>query len=355
MARLFNKSIKSVGLPPGTLPDFNLQNEYDHIHLSIVEYTESQLIEKDNISLEECLQHLITPEKTWIQVNGVSDPRTVAALGKHFQLHPLVLEDIVTKGQRSKLDEYENQVFIVVRVLQYDEKHHCLKDEQVSIVFGPNYLICFFEGLDDIFKPIKERLKQENNRIRKLGTDYLAYTLIDLIIDYYFLVLEKVDVQLDVLEEELLNSPKKNTVERIQKAKKEMIILRKSVWPVRDVINRFLRLEPPLVSATTQIYLHDVYDHTVQTIDIIEGFRDVVSGMMDIYLSNINIRTNEIMKFLTIVSTIFVPLTFVSSLYGMNFEFMPELHYPWAYPAVLFLMLGIALVMLSYFYRKKWL
>lgn len=353
MVRLFRKPSRPVGLPPGSI-GYLKPNETNRIHLSIIEYTEDTFIEKDHVSIEECLKHMDSPSMTWIQVYGITDPSMIASIGKHFNLHALMLEDIVTAGQRSKLDVYQDQVFLVARLLQYDNTKKEVKDEQVSIVFGPNYLVSFLEHDEDIFRPVKDRLRQGHNRMRKQSSDYLAYSLLDTIVDYYFVVLEKVDTDLDRLEEELGSVPKPVTLQRIQHAKRDMIILRKAVWPIRDVVNRFLRLDSPLVSPTTQLYLRDVYDHTIQTIDIIEGFRDVVSGMFDVYLSNINIRTNEIMKVLTIVSTIFVPLTFVSSLYGMNFEFMPELHYRWSYPVALLLMLSIALGMLYYFHRKKW-
>jgi magnesium transporter len=265
------------------------------------------------------------------------------------------MEDVLNTFQRPKLDVYEDQVFIVARSLIYNEKKGRIADEQISIFYGPNYLISFLESDKDVFAPVKERLRQAANRLRKQGPDYLAYTLLDMIVDNYFIVLEKVDVNLDNLEEELVNTPKPNTLLNIQINKREMIFLRKSIWPMRDVINQFQRLEEPQVTAFTKVFLHDVYDHTIQAIDILEGFRDVVSGMLDIYLSNINIRTNEIVKVLTIVSTIFVPLTFITSLYGMNFEYMPELHSRWGYPLVIFLMGSLTGFMLYFFHRKKWL
>ncbi len=353
MTRLFTKKIRPIGLPPGSLL-YTGKEQTDKISISIIEYTEDQIIEKNDVSIQECLERIQTPAMTWIQVYGVSDPSMIASIGSRFQLHALILEDIVSTGQRSKIDIYQDQVFIVARLLQYEEM--ILKDEQISIVFGCNYLISFLEDKKDIFEPIKERLHQGINRIRKQGSDYLAYTLLDTIADYYFVVLEKANNYLDKLEEQLTHPiPGAHLLQKIQHIKRDMIILRKAVWPMRDVINRFLRLESTLISSTTQVYLKDVYDHVVQTIDIIEGFRDVVAGMMDVYLSNINIRTNEIMKVLTIVSTIFVPLTFISSLYGMNFEFMPELKTHWGYPIVLLIMGIIACSMLIFFYRKKWI
>lgn len=344
-----------MGLAPGTLIHPYDEGQKGPILISVIEYSESQFSIQEDVSLDTCLEHLDTPSMTWIQVNGVSDPATIVAIGKHFNLHSLAIEDILTRGQRSKLDVYEEQIFIVVRLLGYNDSDDRLKDEQVSIIFGKNYLICFSESDQNIFTPIIERLRQGNNRIRKQGSDYLAYSILDWIVDCYFIVLEKIDTRLDLLEEELLHAPKPDILQRIQQFKSNMIILRKAIWPIRDVINRFMKIEEPLVGSITQLYLRDIYDHTVQTIDIVEGFRDIVSGMMDIYLSNINIRTNEIMRVLTIVSTLFVPLTFISSLYGMNFEFMPELHYRWGYPLVLLFMTSVAFCMIVFFYRKKWI
>jgi magnesium transporter len=353
MSFLFKKKLRPVGLPPGSLENFN--NKHEDIHLSVIEYSEDQFIEKHDISIETCLEHLDTPTMTWVEVSGVPNASTVAAIGKHFNFHPLILEDILTTGQRSKLDLFQDQVFIIVRFLQYNEKTNELQDQQASIVFGPNYLISFFECREDIFKPIKDRLRQGGSRIRKEGADYLAYALLDTIVDYYLVLLEKVDATLDSLEEELSHFPKPTTLHKIQHTKRVMVMLRKAIWPMRDVINRFMHLEGSIISPTTLIYIRDIYDHTVQTIDIIEGFRDVVSGMLDIYLSNINIRTNDIMKVLTIVSTIFVPLTFICSIYGMNFDYMPELRFHWGYPIVLIMMLSIAIAMLFFFRRKRWI
>ena len=353
MPFLFKKKLRPVGLPPGSLENFSTTQE--NLHLSVIEYAEDQFIEKRGMTIADCLEHLDSPTMTWVEVSGVPNSSTVAAIGKHFKFHPLILEDILTTGQRSKLDIFQDQVFIIVRFLQYNEKTHELYDQQASIIFGPNYLVSFFECTDDIFKPIKERLRQGGSRIRKEGADYLAYALLDTIVDYYLVLLEKVDSSLDSLEEELTHFPKPTTLQKIQHTKRVMVMLRKAIWPMRDVINRFMHLEGSIISPTTLIYIRDIYDHTIQTIDIIEGFRDVVSGMLDIYLSNINIRTNDIMKVLTIVSTIFVPLTFICSIYGMNFDYMPELHHSSGYYYVLSSMGLISLIIFYWVWRRGWL
>lgn len=351
MRNQLKNRINRIGLSPGSLA---ATGEPHPIKLSIIDYSESDYVEKDDVSIEECLNSIVKPSMTWIQVYGVNNPTTIASIGSRFKLHALVMEDVSTTFQRPKLDIYEDQVFIVARSLIYQETNGRIEDEQISVIYGPNFLISFLENDKDLFAPVKERLRQSVSRLRKQGPDYLAYALLDMIVDNYFIVLEKVDVNLDHLEEELVGAPKSNTLLNIQKNKREMIFLRKSIWPMRDVINQFQRLDEPHVTPFTKVFLHDVYDHTIQAIDILEGFRDVVSGMLDVYLSNINIRTNEIVKVLTIVSTIFVPLTFITGLYGMNFDYMPELHTKWGYPAVLVLMAGLTGVMLYFFHRKKW-
>lgn len=320
----------------------------------MMEYSEDFFFEKEDANISECLNSLENPAMTWIQASGVNDPALISAIGTHFKIHGLVLEDIMSTGQRSKLDEYNNQIFIVSRMLFFDAQKE-LHDEQISLIFGPNYLISFLETDDPIFKSIRERIRQGNNRIRKSGGDYLAYALLDTVVDHYFNVLEVFDNELVSIEDQVTSQPKPNTLQKIQTIRTQVIHLRKAVWPMREVLNRFQYMESPLVQATTKLYLRDVYDHTVQTIDIIEGFRDIISGMLDLYMSNINMRLNEIVKVLTIVSTIFVPLTFLSSLYGMNFDYMPELQTEWGYPITIIVMLAIACGMLYFFRRRKWI
>lgn len=323
------------------------------VELSIVEYDANTIEEKDNATIEECVEHLNSPQVTWIRVSGY-DASTVSSIGKSFNIHPLAIEDIINTHQRAKLDQYSEQIFITVRYLWLNGDN-TLKDSQVSLVIGKNYLISFSELRVTCFNAVFEKLHHSNHRIRKLGPDYLAYAILDAIIDQYFVVLELMDDKLVSLEKVLTYNLKPNTIQRIQKARREMIFLRKSIWPIRDVISQFQKLEPPLVNETTHLYMRDVHDHIIRIIDMIEGMRDIVGGMLELYMSNINMRTNEIMKFLTIVSTIFVPLTFITSFYGMNFEYMPELHYRWSYPIVIVILLIVAFAMLLYFRRRRWL
>jgi magnesium transporter len=354
MAKLLKKHSRKIGLPPGSLIYTGIPTD-KQIEISLVDYDANHVKEFNNASLEECIAYLKTPATTWIHICGIHDIKVVEQIGKHFGLHSLMLEDIVTSGQRSKLDDYKDNIYIVMRLLKYDEEKNEIEDEQVSFILGSNFLLSFSETKKDLYEPVKERIRNKNSRITHRGADYLCYSLIDCTVDHYFLILEKVDEQLENLEEELVQDPNPNTLKKIQQTKRSIALLRKSVWPTRGVINLFRRLETPLIQETTKIYMQDVYDHTIQAIDTIESFRDLSSGLLDIYLSNINLRMNEVMKVLTIVATIFVPLTFIASIYGMNFEYIPELHYRWGYPMVLGFMLFVTCGMLYYFRRKQWI
>jgi magnesium transporter len=258
-------------------------------------------------------------------------------------------------GQRPKMEDFENFLFIVLKMFQYDENENQTKTEQISLIIGSNYLISFQEDEGDVFDLIRERIRTDRGRIRKMGSDYLAYSLIDAIVDNYFTVLEKIGESIEDIEDELINNPTQEILHTIHTLKRELIFLRKSVWPLREVIGRLERWESPLIEKSIDIYLRDVYDHTIQVIDALEIFRDMLSGMLDIYLTSVSNRMNEIMKVLTIIATIFIPLTLVTGIYGMNFKYMPELNSPWGYPMVYFVLLAISFVMLVYFRRKKWL
>lgn len=352
--KIIKARVKKIGLPPGSLVLSN-ERKPGKIQISLIDYDAESYIEKIDCSVEDCLPYLKSKTITWINVCGISDASTVEKLGRMFGLHPLMLEDIMSVGQRSKLDQYKDVIYIVMKLLKYNEEHKHAEDEQVSLILGKNYVISFIESPQDIFKPIRDRLRPNKSHFRQRGADYLCYALIDCVVDNYFLILERVDEKLEKLEDELFDEPDSKTLQKIQHSKREIIMLRKSVWPVREVISNFRRLDTPLIQDSTKLYIQDVYDHTIQAIDTIESFRDIVAGMLDIYISSISLRMNEIMKVLTILATIFVPMTFIASLYGMNFDYMPELHHAWGYPAVLGLMLLLSGVMVYYFKRKGWL
>lgn len=311
--------------------------------------------EKEAKDVEECFPFRDKPTVTWINIDGVDRVDVIEKLGKHFNLHPLALEDIVNTGQRPKMEDFLDYILLVLKMLYYDEKEGEFKAEQISLILGPNWVISFQENEGDVFDPIRERIRSDKGRIRKMGADYLVYALMDAIVDNYFIILEKIGENIEEIEDNLVTNPAPETLQALHILKRQMIFLRKSVWPLREVISRLERWESQLVNKSTDIYLRDLYDHTIQVIDAIETFRDMLSGMLDIYLSSVSNRMNEVMKVLTIIATIFIPLTLVAGLYGMNFKFMPELEWPWGYPFVLLVMFAIGILMVIYFRKKKWL
>jgi magnesium transporter len=291
---------------------------------------------------------------TWINVDGLGNQKLIEDLGKCFTIHPLILEDIFNTGQRPKMEDLDQYIYLNLKMLTYLNTQKEIKIEHISMIIGPNFLISFQEDIGDVFDPVRERIRKDG-RIRKFGPDYLAYALIDGIVDNYFAVMEKLEEQVEDLEEELVVSPTQDSLHKINRLKKDMIFLRKSVWPLREMINNLERSESTLIKESTKIYLRDVYDHTIQAIDTLETFRDMVSGMIDIYLSGLSYKMNEIMKVLTLIATIFIPLTFVVGLYGMNFKNMPEIEWEFGYYSVLIVMVIMVAGMLTYFRRKKWI
>ena len=275
--------------------------------------------------------------------------------GRHYDLHPLVLEDILNTDQRPKVEDYERYLFLTLKMITYEEKEKIVHVEQVSVILGSSFVISLQESEGDVFDSVRERLRKGKGRIRKSGPDYLAYALMDAVVDNYFLVLEKIGEDIEELEEEVIRKPGPETVESIQNLKRELLYLRKSVWPLREAILSLEKGESPLIEDKTAIYLRDVYDHSIQIIDTVETFRDMVAGMLDIYLSGVSNKMNEIMKVLTIIATLFIPLTFIVGVYGMNFKYMPELEWHDAYFFVWAVMIAIAVLMLFYFRKKKWL
>ena len=306
--------------------------------------------------MEDCFPYKNKSTVTWINIDGIHRVDIIESIGKHFGVHSLVLEDILNTGQRPKMDNYGDYLFIVLKMIYCNGKESEIVAEQISLILGSNFVISFQEETEkDVFNPVRERIRSGCGRIRKMGPDYLAYALMDAIVDNYFAVLESLGEQIELLQEELIADPRPETLQAINHLKREMIFLRKSVWPLREVVSGLERGESPLIKSETGIFLRDLYDHTIQTMDTLETCRDMLSGMLDIYLSSISNRMNAVMKVLTIIATIFIPLTFIVGIYGMNFKYMPELEWRWSYPLVLLVMAAIAVSMLIYFRRKKWL
>ncbi len=354
MPRFVKPESKGIGLPPGSLIHVG-ERKVETTRLTVIDYTEDGYEEKEVASIEECFPYKDTPSVSWINVDGIHDTEIIEKLGQRFELHPLVLEDILNTGQRPKLEDAESYILLLLKMLCYESKSDMVRAEQVSVVFGRNFVISFQEQRGDVFEAIRERIRKNRGRVRKAGADYLAYALVDAIVDGYFVVLEKIAEAVEALEEEVVARPSPPTLRSIHRLKTEMLFLRKSVWPLREVISGLERGGSPLICESTGMYLRDVYDHTIQVADTMETFRDMLSGMIDTYLSSVSNRMNEVMKVLTIIATIFIPLTFVAGIYGMNFQYMPELRWPWAYFGVLGLMGVIVLLMIRYFKRKDWL
>jgi magnesium transporter len=354
MLRFIKRTSEKIGQTPGTLIHVG-ERKVEKTRIRIIDYDEAQFQEKEAETIEECFPFKEKPTVTWINIDGLHQVEIIEKIGKHFDIHPLVLEDIVNTGQRPKMEDSKDYIFIVLKMLHYHEKVSQIQAEQVSIVFGSNFIISFQESEGDVFDHIRARIRDGKGRIRKAGADYLVYALIDAIVDNYFIILEKLGENIEDSEEELVTNPKEETLLQIHILKREMVFLRKSVWPLREVISGLERGESSLIRKETGIYLRDVYDHTIQVMDTVESFRDMVSGMLDTYLSSISNRMNVVMKVLTIIATIFIPLTFIAGIYGMNFRFMPELEWHWGYFVVLLIMAVIGVFMVFYFRRKRWL
>lgn len=328
----------------------------DETKIHIIDYDTKKFQEKEVKKIEECFPFKNTPSVSWINVSGINQTEVIKQLDDKFGLHPLVLEDIKNFEQRPRIEDFGNYIYIALRVLSYNEKKEEINSWQISIILAKNFVITFQSGKEsDIFEPIRERIRKYKGKIRKMGTDYLVYRIIDIIIDRYFDILETFGDKVEFLGEEILSNATLESIHMLHNLKKEIIQIRKAVWPLREVISNLERGESSLIKKATQVYLRDVYNHTIQIIDNIETTRDMLSELMDVYLSNINNRLNEVMKVLTVIATIFMPLTFLAGLYGMNFKYFPEIY--WRYGYLLFwgIVIVIVISMLFYFKRKKWM
>lgn len=354
MLKFTKKISKKSGAAPGTLVHVG-ERKTDQARITVVDYASDQFHEREYNTFEEAFAITDTAMTTWVNIDGIHDIELIEIIGKQFNIHPLTLEDILNTGQRPKVEEFEDYLYFVLKMLYVDEKTNEVRSEQVSLVLGNNFLVSFQEVRGDVFEFVRERLRKGKGRIRKGGPDYLAYALIDSVVDHYFVILEKIGIAIEDLEEDLLADSTADTMQSIHAMKRELIYLRKQVWPIREVINTVSKQELSLVQQKTVLFFRDVYDHTIQIIDTIESYRDVLSGMLDLYLSTVSNQMNQVMKVLTIIATIFIPITFVAGIYGMNFKFMPELEWRWGYFGVWGLIAFIVLIMLVFFKRKKWL
>ena len=357
-ASVVNRIVKRVHKPPGSAPGTLVhtgQKKVETVRIRLIDYDEQHIREETVHDIEQCLEAVDHPTITWVNIDGLHDPEIVGRVGDRFGIHRLVLEDVLSTTQRPKVEEYGDHFFVVVKMLTFDGESGTIESEQVSFIVGDRYVFSFQERFGDVFEPVRQRLREAKGRLRTRGSDYLAYTLIDAVVDSYFRIIEEVGDRLEDLEELVLRDPAHSVMHRLHHLKREMLILRRAVWPLREVLGSMYRGEVNLVTEETRVFLRDVYDHAVQVIDTVETLREVNSSAIDLYMSHVGNRMNEVMKVLTIIATIFMPLGFFAGVYGMNFEHMPELAIRWAYPALLGWMLTLAGGMLLYFRKKGWL
>lgn len=343
---------KKVGTPPETL--IYTGDKREEFEITITDYNATEYKRIKVKDIDECASFKDSSTVTWIDVVGLHRVDAVEKIGKIYNLHPLVLEDILNIHQRAKIEYFEDYIFIVLKMLTYDDKSHEIESEQISMVLGDSFVFTFRERTLDIFDPIHERIENNRGAIRKKGADYLLHALIDIIVDNYYVILEKLGEEIESLESEVVTNPSHDTVQAIHKFKSNLINMRRSAWPLREILSQLSKGDSHLLKEAP-IYFRDVYDHTIQAIDTVEMFRDMSSSLLDIYLSSISNKTNEIMKVLTIIATIFIPLTLIAGIYGMNFKYMPEMEWKYGYPMVLIVMLVTGIGMVVYFKRKKWM
>ncbi len=353
MAKYYRRLSKK-GLAPGSLVHIG-EKLGEKVDLSVFRYSPEIFDEKKDCKLEDCLAVGDSSQKTWINVDGLHDPQIIETIGKQFGIHSLTLEDILHTYQRPKYENFSDHLYIVIKALNWDEKNQDIRWEQLSLIVTKNTLITFGEKPGDIFEPIRERLRKDRAHIRTQGIDYLLLSILDVIIDNYFCVLEKIGEKMDDLESIVLSNPTPEQLINVHKMKREIIYLRRATWPVREIIQSIERDESPLIDSSHKGLIKDLHDHIIQVIETIETFRDMGMGLLDMALTVFSNRLNEIMKVLTIIATIFIPLTFFVGIYGMNFHYMPELSMRWAYPALMGFMATVAGLMVFYFWKKRWL
>lgn len=362
LSRLLGDSSLKSGLPPGT-PVHVGERKTEKPRITVVDYDPAECRVSEADLPEACALYRDRPNMTWINIDGLHQVELIERFARCFRLHPLTIEDICNTHQRPKLDIYDDYLYLVVKSQHYLPESRSIEQEQVSLVIGANFLLTFQEGPSPLFDGVRRRLSGGKGRIRHRGADYLAYALLDAVVDNYFQMLETLGEEIEEIEEAVLAAPDQGTIQRLHLLRRELILLRKSIWPLRELLSGLLRQdgEVSLIAPDTAIYLRDLYDHTIQVIDTVETYRDLLAGLIDIHLSSLSNRMNEIIKVLTMFAVIFIPLTFIAGVYGMNFApeaspwNMPELNWYWGYPLVLLLMAAVTGSMLIYFRYKKWL
>ncbi len=340
--------------PPGT-PVFVGQRRRAQASLHLIRYDGAQLLDKAEATLADCRESLGDGGVTWVNVSGVHDVELIEAIGTAFGLHPMTREDIANTSQRPKWEEFSDYGFVAMKMLAIDEAIQEVKIEQVSLLVGRTWVLSFLEDEGDVFDNLRERIRGSSARVRSLGADYLAYCLIDAVIDHYFLAVEWIGDRIEIFDDRVINDPDQVRIQEIHRFKRGLLGLRRAVWPMREVVGAISKCETEVIHPDTMVFWRDLYDHTVQVIDMVETCRDILASLHDTYLSSLSNRMNEVMKTLTIISTIFIPLTFIAGVYGMNFRVMPELDWRHGYHAVWLVMLTITVGLLVWFRRRRWL
>ena len=353
MKRVGKTGKTKIGLPPGSLIHVG-EKRVEFISINLIDYTEKSFSEKRVESMEECRDALVTPSISWVNMIGLHDVSQFKQIQDVFGIHPLVLEDILSTAQRPRMEDYGDYIFIVLRLIYLDPESRHIISEQVSMILGKDFLLSFQESSGSVFNQVRDRIRTSKGRLRRSGADYLAYCLLDTIIDSYFVVLEEFGERIEDLQEQVTGRPKPSVLELIHRTKRDMIILRKALWPVRELISGLIKIETDLIEESTDVFLRDVYEHSIQIMETIEMLRDMVSSALDIYLSSASNRMNEVMRVLTVISTIFIPLTFIAGVYGMNFENMPELKMRYGYAGIWGVMILAAGCMIFFFKKRRW-
>ncbi len=350
-----SRSADKSGLPPGSLIHIGEKHAAE-CSISIVQYSTDRLIKHDIRTIGALRQLQNKALITWVNVDGLSDTSVIEEIGQELNIHPLVLEDILSTHQRPKLEEYEHYLYLVIKGISVDRQSHFhLRYEQISILLLANYVVTFKEKADDTFKPIYTHLQNGKGRLRQFGSDYLAYVILDTIVDEYFVVEDSLDEIIDTLEDNLLLNANTSILQDVQQLRRELITMKRSISPLRDLLAIIQRTDTALLQEKTLRYYGDVYDHVLRVTDSLDSYRERIAAMQDIYLSSMSNKMNETMKILTIFASIFIPLTFITGIYGMNFEYMPELKWHWGYPFLWVLFIFISVGLLIVFRRKKWL
>jgi magnesium transporter len=352
---MFSRRIsKKAGLSPGAL-FYVGEKKDDPVAITTIDYGIEHYHRETVTDLKDRATYADEKTVSWVNISGVHDVKTIRRLGEIFNLHPLVLEDILNVETGPKIEEFDDYLFIVLKMLSFDDLRQTINHGQISLIAGKGYVVSLHEASQDIFDPLRMRIEKGRGRIRTLGSDYLAHALMDTVVDHYFKVLEDLGEAVEDLEGTLIESPLPDTLEVIKNLKREILFIRRSIWPLREAINSLIRGDSHLIGEKVIPFFRDLYDHVIYVIDTVEIFRDMLSGILDIYLSSLSNKMNEVMKVLTIIATIFIPMTFIAGIYGMNFEFMPELKWKFAYPVLWLVMLAVFIGMIIYFKRRKWL